>query len=50
MTFLWKRSIIFRELVTHTKKSFISNLLKRRYIPYILLIPELFVRPTMACL
>ena len=47
MTFLWKRGIIFRELVAHT---FICILLKHRYIPQInnlLLIPDLFVRPMM---
>ena len=42
MTFLWKRRIIFRELVAHAKKSFICILLKHGYVPQInnlLLIP-----------
>ena len=52
MTFLWKRGIIFQELVIHRKKIFICTLLKHRYIPHInpLLIPDLSVRPMMTCL
>ena len=51
MTFLRKRGVIFRELVTHThKKSFICILLKYCYIPHnknLMLTPNLFVRPMM---
>ena len=53
VTFLWKRGIIFRELVIHTKKLFFCILLKHRYIPHInnhLLLQYLFVRPMMTCL
>ena len=53
MTFLWKRGIVFREIVTNTKNSFVCILLKHRYTPHfskLLLAPDKFVIPMMTCL